>query len=138
MFVAVVGYVAYKSKGDDYFMTTSDSNLNLGLSYGATLISTSAIIGFGGLAGWIGFSVPLTMVIPFVGLIYFATVYIGPKVWQANQRIGAKTYIELIGKYYKLASTIKTARPNHSRAYSILLCCSVNWCRQVYHNIHRH
>ena len=100
LFVAVVGYVAYRSKGDDYFMTTSDSNLNLGLSYGATLISTSAIIGFGGLAGWIGFSVPLTMVIPFVGLIYFATVYVGPKVWQANQRIGAKTYIELIGKYY--------------------------------------
>ena len=100
LFVAVVGYVAYRSKGDDYFMTTSDSNLNLGLSYGATLISTSAIIGFGGLAGWIGFSVPLTMVIPFVGLIYFATVYIGPKVWQANQRIGAKTYIEMIGKYY--------------------------------------
>ena len=54
LFVAVVGYVAYKSKGGNYFLP-SDSNMNGGLSYGATLISTSAI-GFGGLAGWIGMS----------------------------------------------------------------------------------
>jgi SSS family solute:Na+ symporter len=100
LLVAVVGYVAYRSKGEDYFLTTSESNMNLGLSYGATLISTSAIIGFGGLAGWIGFAIPLTMVIPFVGLIYFATVYIGPKVHRANKEIKAKTYIEMIGKHY--------------------------------------
>ena len=100
LFVAVVGYVAYKSKGGNYFLPTSDSNMNLGLSYGATLISTSAIIGFGGLAGWIGMSVLLTFVIPFIGLIYIATVYIGPKVYKANKKHKAKTYIELIGKYY--------------------------------------
>jgi SSS family solute:Na+ symporter len=100
LFAVVVGYVAYMSRGGNYFLSKSDSNMSLGLSYGATLISTSAIIGFGGLAGWIGYSVPLTMVIPFVALIYFATVYIGPKVWQANQEIGAKTYIEMIGKYF--------------------------------------
>ena len=100
LFIVAVGFVAYKSKGDNYFLTTSDSNMNLGLSYGATLISTSAIIGFGGLAGWIGFSIPLTMIIPFVGLIYLATVYIGPKVYKANKKIKAKTYIEMIGKHY--------------------------------------
>ena len=100
LFIVAVGYVAYRSKGDNYFLTTSDSNMNLGLSYGATLISTSAIIGFGGLAGWIGFAVPLTMTIPFVGLIYFATVYIGPKVYKANKKHKAKTYIEMIGKHY--------------------------------------
>ncbi len=100
LFIVAVGYVAYRSKGDNYFLTTSDSNMNLGLSYGATLISTSAIIGFGGLAGWIGFSIPLTMIIPFVGLIYLATVYIGPKVYKANKKIKAKTYIEMIGKHY--------------------------------------
>ena len=66
LFVAVVGYVAYKSKGGNYFLPTSDSNMNPGLSYGATLISTSAIIGFGGLAGWIGMSVLLTFVIPLL------------------------------------------------------------------------
>ena len=71
LLVAVVGYVAYRSKGEDYFLTTSESNMNLGLSYGATLISTSAIIGFGGLAGWIGFSIPLTMVIPLRWLNLF-------------------------------------------------------------------
>ncbi len=100
LFVAVVGFVAYRARGDNYFLPTSDSNISLGLSYGATLISTSAIIGFGGLAGWIGFSIPLTMIIPFVGLIYIATVYIGPKVWKANKKIKAKTYIEMIGKHY--------------------------------------
>jgi len=100
LFVAAVGIVAYKAKGEDYFLTTADSNFSLGLSYGATLVSTSALIGFGGLAGWIGFSIPLALIIPQGILIYLGTVYIGPKVWQANQRIGAKTYIEMIGKYY--------------------------------------
>ena len=44
LFVAVVGYVAYKSKGGNYFLPTSDSNMNLGLSYGATLISTVPLL----------------------------------------------------------------------------------------------
>ena len=100
LFVVVVCVVAYKAKGEDYFLTTTNSNFSLGLSYGATLVSTSALIGFGGLAGWIGFSIPITLLIPQGILIYLGTIYIGPKVWKANQRIGAKTYIELIGKYY--------------------------------------
>ena len=101
LFIATVCFVAYKSKGGDYFLPKSNNNMALGLSYGATLISTSALIGFGGFAGWVGFSIPLTIIIPECLLIFLATTYIGPKVWRANKKIKAKTYIEMIGKHYK-------------------------------------
>lgn len=115
LFVVAVVVVAYRSQGQNYFISKLDNNASLGISYGATLTSTSAIIGFGGLAGWLGFAIPFTMLIPMMLFIYLATVYIGPKVWQANQRIQANTYIELIGKYYnspllsKLLATITVA-----------------------------
>jgi SSS family solute:Na+ symporter len=100
LFIVAVIVVAYRSQGQNYFIPKLDNNASLGISYGATLTSTSAIIGFGGLAGWLGFAIPFTMLLPMMLFIYLATVYIGPKVWQANQRIQANTYIELIGKYY--------------------------------------
>jgi len=42
---------------ENFYLTKNSSDLSVGFSYGATLISTSAIIGFGGLAGWLGYSV---------------------------------------------------------------------------------
>jgi len=85
---------------ENFYLTQNSSNLSVGLSYGATLISTSAIIGFGGLAGWLGYSVfllPISMMIT----IYLATTYIGPKVYALNRTIKAKTFIELISTHYK-------------------------------------
>ena len=85
---------------ENFYLTKDSSNLSVGFSYGATLISTSAIIGFGGLAGWLGYSVfllPITMMIT----IYLATTYIGPKIYELNKTINAKTFIELISTHYK-------------------------------------
>ncbi|MHC1609346.1 MAG: hypothetical protein ACXQS3_03900 [Candidatus Methanofastidiosia archaeon] len=55
--VIVLAYAGYKKtkKADDYLIAgRSISPIILALSYGATFISTSAIIGFGGLAGYMG------------------------------------------------------------------------------------
>jgi len=85
---------------ENFYLTKNSSNLSVGFSYGATLISTSAIIGFGGLAGWLGYSVFLLPVCMMI-TIYFATMYIGPKVYELNKKINAKTFIELISAHYK-------------------------------------
>ena len=85
---------------ENFYLTKNSSNLSVGFSYGATLISTSAIIGFGGLAGWLGYSVFLLPVCMMI-TIYFATMYIGPKVYELNKKINAKTFIELISTHYK-------------------------------------
>ena len=45
IFVGAVCYAAYRARGDDYFLSTGNSDFAVGISYGATFISTSAIIG---------------------------------------------------------------------------------------------
>ena len=92
----------YNFDRTNFYLTNNSSNLYVGFSYGATLISTSAIIGFGGLAGWLGYSVfllPICMMIT----IYLATVYIGPKIHEINLKLKAKTFIELISRHYHSA-----------------------------------
>jgi SSS family solute:Na+ symporter len=85
---------------ENFYLTKNSSDLSVGFSYGATLISTSAIIGFGGLAGWLGYSVFLLPIVMMI-TIYLATIYIGPKVYELNKKINAKTFIELISTHYK-------------------------------------
>ena len=100
LFVGAVCYAAYKAKGDDYFLSTGNSDFAVGISFGATFISTSAIIGFGGLAGWTGFGTMFTDLIAAAIMTWLATVYIGPKIWAANKKHKTKTFVELIGAHY--------------------------------------
>jgi len=88
-----------KFESESFYLTSNVKNMMVGLSYGATIISTSAIIGFGGLAGWLGYS---AFLLPFFMLmtIYLSTNYIGPKVYKLNKELNAKTFIELISRYY--------------------------------------
>jgi len=88
--------INFKNKN---FYLSDTNNAAVGLSLGATTISTAAIIGFGGLAGWLGF----TLFICTLGMmlsIYLMFSYIGPKVFAVNKTIQAKTFIELLSKYY--------------------------------------
>ena len=89
----------FKFNNENFYLTKDTSNVSVGLSYGATLISTSAIIGFGGLAGWLGYSVFMAPIVMML-TIYLATIYIGPKIYELNKNINAKTFIELISKQY--------------------------------------
>lgn len=100
IFLVVVSYVAYSSKGDGFFLSSKNSSRSLGISYGATLISTSALIGFGGLASWTGFSFVFLSIVSCVISIYLSTTYIGPKIWELNQKYKAKTIFELWGSHF--------------------------------------
>lgn len=100
LFLILVSYMSFMSRGNNFFLPNKNSNMSLGLSYGATLMSTTSIVGFGGLAGWWGYSI-FTVIFFLTITVFFTTRYIGPKIYSLNKKINAKTYIELISKYYK-------------------------------------
>jgi Na+/proline symporter len=72
----------------------------MALSYGATFISTSAIIGFGGAAGQLGMGLLwLTFLNIFVG-IFIAFVVFGKRTRKMGHNLGAHTFPELLGLRY--------------------------------------
>jgi len=73
----------------------------MSLSYGATFISTSAIVGFGGVAGMFGMSLLwLTFCNIFVG-IFIAFVFLGGPTRDMGHRLDAHTFPELLGRRYQ-------------------------------------
>lgn len=73
----------------------------MALSYGATFISTSAIIGFGGAAGVFGMSLMwLCFLTIFVG-IFVAFVFFGRRTRIMGLNLGAHTFPELLGRRFE-------------------------------------
>ena len=68
---------------------------------GATFVSTSAIIGFGGVAGLFGMNLLwLTFLTIFVG-IFIAMVFFGKRTRRMGLALDAHTFPELLGRRYK-------------------------------------
>lgn len=101
--VIFLGYLGYKkTKGSDDFLVAGRriNPLVLALSYGATFISTSAIVGFGGIAAQLGMGlVWLTVLCIGVGVLIAFVIY-GKKTRTLGQKTGAVTYPDLLGKCY--------------------------------------
>ncbi len=74
LMVAYLGYLGWKrtKNASDYMLAGRKAHpVIMALSYGATFISTSAIVGFGGVAGMFGMSLLwLTFCNIFVGHLY--------------------------------------------------------------------
>ena len=104
--VAVIGlgYLGYRrTKGDDDYMVAGRSvhPVVLALSYGATFISTSAIIGFGGVAAQLGMGM-IWLTVLNIGLgIFIAFVIFGKKTRKIGSKLGAVTFPDLMGKCYQ-------------------------------------
>ncbi|MBM3712060.1 MAG: sodium:solute symporter family protein, partial [Actinobacteria bacterium] len=72
----------------------------MAMSYGATFISTSAIVGFGGQAANLGLGLLwLTFLNIFVG-IFIAFVFFGKRTRKMGHNLEAQTFPELLGKRY--------------------------------------
>lgn len=105
-YLAVVGYLGfmgYKQTKNttDYLIAGRDTHpFVMALSYGATFISTAAIVGFGGVAAWLGNSLLwLTFFNIFVG-IFIAFVFLGNPTRKMGIRLGAHTFPEFLGKRF--------------------------------------
>lgn len=73
----------------------------MAMSYGATFISTSAIVGFGGAAGVFGMGLLwLTFLNIFVG-VFIAFTCFGARTRQMGLRLDAHTFPELLGRRYQ-------------------------------------
>ncbi|MDT8390920.1 MAG: sodium:solute symporter family protein [Lentisphaeria bacterium] len=106
IYLAIVGYLAYKgSRGTrnttDYLIAGREVHpFVMALSYGATFISTSAIVGFGGVAGMFGMSLLwLTFCNIFVG-IFIAFVFLGGRTRRMGHHLDAHTFPELLGRRF--------------------------------------
>jgi len=95
-----MGYSKTKSS-TDYLLAGRDAHpFVMALSYGATFISTAAIVGFGGVAAWLGNSLLwLTFLNIFVG-VFIAFVFIGNPTRKMGLRLDAHTFPEFLGKRY--------------------------------------
>ena len=72
----------------------------MSLSYGATFISTSAIVGFGGQAGVFGFSLLwLTFLNIFLGIIV-AFAFFGVRIRRMSANLQATTFPSMLGQRY--------------------------------------
>ncbi len=100
----VIGYLGYKKtkNSEDYLVAGRCSHpVIIALSYGATFISTSAIIGFGGQAANLGMGlIWLTVLNIGVGIL-LAFVLFGKKTREIGQRLSAVTFPDLMCKIYK-------------------------------------
>ncbi|HOA72502.1 MAG TPA: sodium:solute symporter family protein [Phycisphaerae bacterium] len=101
--VAYLGWLGYRrtQNATDYLIAGRKAHpFIMALSYGSTFISTSAIVGFGGVAGLFGMSVLwLTFFNIFVG-IFIAFVVLGGPVRRMGHRLDAHTFPEFLGRRY--------------------------------------
>jgi SSS family solute:Na+ symporter len=101
--IAYLGYLGYRrtSSTKDYLVAGRTINpYVMAMSYGATFISTSAIVGFGGVAGLFGMGLLwLTVLTIFVGIFIAFLVY-GKRTRKMGHNINAHTFPELLGRRY--------------------------------------
>lgn len=104
LIVAFLGFLGYRhTKGaSDYLVAGRRVHpFIMALSYGATFISTSAIVGFGGAAGVFGMGLLyLTFLNIFVG-IFLAFVFFGKRTRRMGYHLDAHTFPELLGRRFQ-------------------------------------
>lgn len=102
--IAYLGYQGYRKTSNDADYLLAGRNTHpfvMALSYGATFISTSAIVGFGGVAAGFGLSLLwLTFLNIFVG-IFIAFVFFGRRTRRMGLNLDAHTFPEFMARRVK-------------------------------------
>ncbi|MFA5312809.1 MAG: sodium:solute symporter family protein, partial [Methanomassiliicoccales archaeon] len=98
-----LSYLAYKKTkvGEDFLLAGRNvPSWIIGLSYGSTFISTSAIVGFGGVAAAYGMGIIwLTVLCVGIGVMIAFLVY-GKQVRKIGKGMNAMTFPDLLGKRF--------------------------------------
>ncbi len=99
-FLAYYGYRGTRTVSDYMVCGRSIQPYIMALSYGATFISTSAIVGFGGAAAVFGMGILwLTFLNIFIG-IFIAFIYFGKRTRKMGLNLNAHTFPEFLGERY--------------------------------------
>ncbi|MCE5187406.1 MAG: sodium:solute symporter family protein [Planctomycetaceae bacterium] len=101
MFLGILGYLRTKTQTDFLIAGRKVHPFVMAMSYGSTFISTSAIVGFGGVAAMFGMSLLwLTVCNIFVG-IFIAFVFLGGPTRRMGHILDAHTFPELLGRRFQ-------------------------------------
>ncbi|MCK9151244.1 sodium:solute symporter family protein [Methanobacterium alcaliphilum] len=101
--IGYTGYIAWKrtESAEDFMVAGRTSHpYIMALSYGATFISTAAIVGFGGVAGVYGMGLLWLTVLNILVGIFIAFVFFGKKTRKMGHNISALTFPEFLSKRY--------------------------------------
>ena len=101
--MALVGYIAWKrtSSNEDYLVAGRKTNsFIMALSYGATFISTAAIVGFGGLAGTNGMGILWLVFLNIAVGIFIAFVFFGKPTRAIGTYLKALTFPEFLSRRF--------------------------------------
>lgn len=105
-----LGLYGFRSTKDNSQFLLGKNKANpvlIALSYGATFISASAIVGFGGVSAKYGLSIMwLTVLCIFVGTI-LAFIVFGKRTRKIGNKLGAFTFADFLGKRFE-SPTIRT------------------------------
>lgn len=103
LIVVYLGWLGYRrtKTAADYLIAGREIHpFIMAMSYGSTFISTSAIVGFGGVAAMFGMSLLwLTFCNIFVG-IFIAFVFLGGPTRRIGHALDAHTFPELLGRRF--------------------------------------
>lgn len=99
--LAWYGYKKTKDASDFMVAGRKTHPLVMAISYGATFISTSAIIGFGGVAASHGMSLLWLAFLNILVGIIIAFLVFGPRMRKMGKQLHASTFPEFLGKRFK-------------------------------------
>ncbi|WP_173916855.1 sodium:solute symporter family protein [Halobacillus sp. Marseille-Q1614] len=105
-YIAVMSYLAYYGckktvTKEDYLVGGRNTNsIIMALSYGATFISTSAMVGFGGISSVYGMGLLWLAFLNIVLGIFVAFAVFGKRIRRMSLKIKAATFPTFLGKHY--------------------------------------
>ena len=100
-YLAWRGYKTTKTAADYMVAGRGVHPYIMALSYGATFISTSAIVGFGGVAGLFGSSLLWLTFLNIAAGIFIAFVFFGKRTRAMSHHLNAHTFPEFIGRRFQ-------------------------------------
>ena len=101
--LVAVGYVAWRgtNSSEDFMIAGKDTHpYIMALSYGATFISSAAIVGFGGVAAQYGMSILWLAFLNILIGVFFAFIFLGKRTRRMGHALGSLTFPEFLGKRF--------------------------------------
>ena len=102
--LAYLGFLGYKktTNTSDYLVGGRQMNpIVMALSYGATFISASAIVGFGGVAAAFGMGIQwLCFLNMFIGVV-IAFIFFGLRTRRMGAKLNVSTFPQLLGRHFR-------------------------------------
>jgi SSS family solute:Na+ symporter len=107
LYVGVIGYLGWRGfrkthNSGDYLLAGRKTNpFVMAMSYGAAFISTSALVGFGGVAGQFGMGLLWLVFMNIAIGVVVAFIFFGRRTRSIGAALGANTFPDFIGKRFR-------------------------------------